>query len=378
MGEAQASGSDLSCHMKRFLTFLLLNSSAVTLAGEEGSRLIFPPFAKEDVVPLERPLSEYLLSPPDLPPLPGRASDEQAIISNEQLRGIMTNGSAMDQGMAMRELMKRGDEKTLLRLVYSLKQGNVAAEGILTLNSSRPLVVTPYLMEDVAHGSLEYYGIFSKGDGMFGEGRVRKAAVKLVASTLAHAPEFTGETRACLRAIRSGNESFLKTLSDESRYLIQWWLLNENAFEAGKWQDTRPLPQEITYLHPKDDTPFLRNELWDPEKQPPFGSPAWELSESFEAWSERIVDPKRRNLDFVALSWDGTKVIEHPAKSLDPNTRPGSPQDRESRKTPAPRSPPVPENDGEKKGISWVIAATIMILILSIIRWVRRKPAAVI
>ncbi len=56
----------------------------------------------------------------------------------------------------------------------------------------------------------------------------------------------------------------------------------------------------------------------------------------------------------------------------------GSPQDRESRKTPAPKNPPVPENDGEKKGISWIIAATIMILILSIIRWVRRKPAAVI
>lgn len=31
-------------------------------------------------------------------------------------------------------------------------------------------------------------------------------------------------------------------------------------------------------------------------------SPAWELPESFEAWAERIVDPKRNNLDFVALS----------------------------------------------------------------------------
>ena len=371
MGEAQTSGSDLSCHMKRFLAFLLLSSSALTLAGEEGSRLIFPPFAKEDMAPLERPLSEYLLAPPDLPPLPGSVSDEQAIISTQQLRGIMAAGGFTDYRMATRELLERGDQKTILRLVYSMKQGNVAAEMMLGEFPSLPAI--PYLMEDVAHGSIEYYGTFFAGDVGFGEGRVRVAAVRRVASILANAPEFTGETGACLRAISSGRESLVQTLSDESRYLIQWWLLNQSAFEAGKWAETQPLPQEISYLDSKKDISFHR----EPETQAFFG-PTWELSESFEAWSERIVDPKRRNLDFVALSWDGTKVIEHPAKSLDPNTRPGSPQDRESRKTPAPRSPPVPENDGEKKGISWVIAATIMILILSIIRWVRRKPAAVI
>ena len=107
---------------------------------------------------------------------------------------------------------------------------------------------------------------------------------------------------------------------------------------------------EISYVHPKDDTLFSNREPIAEGTQPPYGRPAWELAEPFEAWAERIVDPKRRNLDFVALSWDGTKVIEHPAKSLDPKAKP---QDRESRKPPTPRNPPEPETGGVfEEGIS--------------------------
>ena len=355
-------GTKLSS-MKTFLACLLLSSSSAALAEEVVHGFTFPPFAMEDMILPTSPLPDH----PDY--------EEMKAISVEELRGMMALGGA-DQTAAAKELLERGDQKTILRLVYSLKQGNVAAEGILTLNPINSLAAIPYLMEDVAHGSLEYYGIFHGGDAIFGAGRVRVAAVKLVASTLANAQEFTGETRDCLRAICSGRESMVQTLSDESRYLIQWWLLNESAFEAGKWEDTRPLPEEISYLHPKDDRLFPRHERWDQEKQPPFGSPAWELPESFEAWAERIVDPKRRNLDFVALSWDGTKVIEHPAKSLDPKVKP---KDRESRKIPAPRIPPETESgDGVARwnGILWITVAAVILVGLSIVWWMRRKSAA--
>lgn len=43
-------------------------------------------------------------------------------ISVEELRGMMALGGA-DQTEAAKELLERGDQKTILRLVYSLKQG---------------------------------------------------------------------------------------------------------------------------------------------------------------------------------------------------------------------------------------------------------------
>ncbi len=349
-------------HMRTILACLLLGSFTLTIAEGKVMGFIFPPFAKEDITIPTHTLSDY----PDY--------DEMRAISVEEWRGIMATGNSSLQEMAAKELVVRGDQKTILRLVYSLKQGNVAAKEILS--SSNSLAAIPYLIEDVANGSLAYYGPYFFGDAMTGEGRVRQAVVTCVASALFSATEFTGETRECLRAIGRGNEKQIQGLSDESRFLVQWWLLNDEAFEAGKWNETRPLPQEITYLDPRKDTYFPRDEQWDKEKQPPFGSPAWDLAESFEAWAERIVDPKRRNLDFVALSWDGTKVIEHPAKSLDPKAKP---QNRESRKTPAQRNPPETESgDGvaRRKGILWITVAAVIMVFLSLVWWIRHKPSA--
>lgn len=341
--------------MKPFHACLFLIFCAVTHAEEKGYRFVFPPFANEDIKAFAGPLPEH------------PTFEQIKAISVEEWRGLMSTGNSLVQGIAASELLERGDQKTILRLVYSLKQGNVVAESFLTLSSSKSLAAIPYLMEDVGHGSLEYYGTFFAGDAGFGEGRVRVAAVKLVASTLANAPEFTGETKDCLMAINSGRESWIQTLSDESRYLIEWWLLNETAFETGKWSEIRPLPTHITYPDLKNDTSLHLT----PQTQALLG-PTWELSEPFEAWAARIIDPKRRNLDFVALSWNGKKVVEHPAKSLDPETKL---EDRPSRKTPTPRTSPDSESGDRRKGISWIMVATVLTFALSILWWLRRKSS---
>lgn len=353
--------------MKTLVAFLLLSSSSVTLAEQKVLEFIFPPFSKEDIK----------IPSPTLSDNPGY--EEMQAISLEEWRGIMATGNFSVQEMAAKELIKRRDQKTILRLVYSLKQGNVMAIGILS--SSYSLAVIPYLMEDVAQGSLAYYGSYYFGDTSTSSGRVREAAVECVSSALFIAPEltpeFTGETEECLKAIGRGYKDRIQGLSDEARYLVQWWLLNEDAFEAGKWNETKPLPQEIIYGDPRVDMFIPRDERWDPEKQPPFGSPSWKLSESFETWAARIVDPKRRNLDFVALSWDGKKMIEHPAKSLDPKTKPSPPQDRESRKGPVPRNPPGSgDSVAGSKGILGITVAALLMVVLSIVRWIGRKPAA--
>lgn len=345
--------------MKMLLALFLLCSSALPLVGEGVLRFVFPPFGQEKIELLTRPLTY----PSDF--------EELNALSVETLRGFMTAGGISDQLLAATELMKRGDQETILRVVYSLKQGNAAAEELLRGTDS--LDVIPYLMEDVAHGSLEYYGAFHP---TFSVGRVRVVATECVAAILAESPVFSGENRECLRAITSGNESEIQTLTQQSRYLVQWWLLNERAFEAGKWEDIRPLLHEITYIHPRDDTPLPSRDdnvyLLDPALRPPIGGPELSVAESFEAWSARIVDPKRRNLDFVALSWDGKKVIEHPAVSLDPKAKL---EDRQSRKSPTPRTSPDSESGDRRRGISWIVAAVVLMLALSIARWLRRRPS---
>lgn len=101
--------------MKTFLALLLLGVSAFTFAEEEHSNLIFPPFGKEDMSTLDHPF----------PQNPSYA--EPNSITVEELRNIMTSGSYVDRHTATQELVQRGDRETILRLVYSLNQGNVAA-----------------------------------------------------------------------------------------------------------------------------------------------------------------------------------------------------------------------------------------------------------
>ena len=341
--------------MKTFVACLLLGLFTATLAEVKKPLFVFPPFSGDDIKFSVNALPDY------------PTYEEMKAISVEEWRGYMTSGDLSVQDIAAKELMARGDQKTILRLVYSLKQGNAFA--IETLSESS-LTVIPFLMEDVANGSLEYYEGYDFGDSGISGGRVRQAAVERVASILFGATEFTDETRECLRSIGRGNSEWVQGLSDEARYLVQWWLLNQDTFEAGKWDEVKPLPEEIIYGDPKDDILFPRGGRWSSEKQPPYGSPLWELAEPFEVWAARIVDPKRCNLEFVALSWDGKKVVEHPAKSLDPKAKQ---EDRQSRKSPAPRTLTNLESVDRKKGISWIKVAALLICALSILWLVRRK-----
>jgi len=93
---------------------------------------------------------DELMIPPTHP-LPAHPDyEEMKAISLEELRGILASGGP-DQTAAAKELLQRRDQKAILRLVYSLKQGDVAAEGRLTPIPSKSLAAIPYPSEDVAH-----------------------------------------------------------------------------------------------------------------------------------------------------------------------------------------------------------------------------------
>lgn len=110
---------EIPCNMKKSLTLVFLAFVNVLCSEEIVYHITVPPFAKEDISDSLRILSRET-SYEDLKSVPA-----------EELRGILTGRKFAEQLRAATELLERNDSKTVLRLVYSLRQGNVAAHKLL-------------------------------------------------------------------------------------------------------------------------------------------------------------------------------------------------------------------------------------------------------
>jgi hypothetical protein len=243
--------------------------------------------------------------------------------SLNELRAIMTYGKNSERYQAAVTLIQAGDQKTILRVIYSLKQGNPKAEHLLNESPSRQII--PYLMEEVAHGSMEDY---SENWMNIITGRVRLTATEIVADTLGQIEDFPEETKRWLDYVRFGDATVRSdNLSEKSKFLVEWWIVNEKAFLAEKWDQIIPVPNAGSYTIPKPVV--LQDAALDvlPEFKPPqpWKFKPLEVSESFEEWSARIVHPERRDLSWVELTLVDGEWIPHPPKRLDPLAAPSSP-----------------------------------------------------
>lgn len=268
----------------------------LSIVGNASERFMVPPFDAQDLS------GDSLLFSPDL--------------SLSEMRTVMMRGDFPDQLEAANELIKSGDEKAVLRVIYALKQGEPAAERLLWDNSS--LMMVPFLMEDVAHGSLDdyYVGILETPFG-----RVRLAATEIVARALAENPNFTDETQRWLQNLADGGGIAIFRFPEKSKVLVEWWEKNEELLIANKMHDVKPLltwsgyPSELPDIHSPPDRPT-------PPPAPDEPKVPLEVSEPFEVWSKRIVNQGQRDLTFRELLWKGGSLIELPSKLA--GTSPGS------------------------------------------------------
>jgi hypothetical protein len=279
-----------------------------------GANYIFPPFYKTDLAFGGAEIEERMTE--------GTSFYEKTF---PELRSIMTFGSFTEQQKAAKALVRGGDRETILRVIYSLKQGHWLAEEILKQRPDRQ--VLPYLMEDVAHGSMEDFG----GNLMHVSfGRVRFAATEIVASVLRSIEEFPEPTRQWLDYVGFGNgNEDINDLSQKSKFLVEWWILNEQAFLEERWNDVIPVPYAGSYPpRPKlEHTPADDGWVPPPVVEPPV---PWkfkplDVPESFEDWSARIIHPERRDLRWVKLTFENDKWVEHPPIRLDPLAPPTAP-----------------------------------------------------
>ncbi len=308
--------------MKFLVTYALLLAQVLSCVAATCQ---FPPFNEADLGFRKEEIGERLREEPSY-------YDE----SLPDLRSIMTFGNHREQLSAAEVLVDAGDRETQLRVIYSLKQGNVF--GVFTLGSSSPRQVIPYLMEDVAHGSMENL----RGNWPdLSYHTVRFAATEIVAGILTEIEEFPESTKEWLQYVESGNYyKHVFDLSHKSKLLVEWWILNEQAFLEERWSDVIPAPYGGSFPPlPKPDLSPAREEEAPPapteKPSNPWSLNPVEVTESFEDWSARIIHPERRDLRWVKLTFENGKWMERPPIRLDPLAPPSAPSRSVRRPEPA-------------------------------------------
>lgn len=247
--------------------------------------------------------------PQMLAPLPEYVDARKATLP--QLRALLSADNATAHNAAM-ALVRAGDEATIQRLVYAIKQGNSRAAEALR-DSASPQVV-PYLLEDVAHGSMERFDT----ESLRSFDKVRVAATEIMGAALAGTPGLPAESAAWLKetAFRSGPPLML--VPEKSRVLLDWWEHNGEAVLAGRASEATWLPAERK-ITPRIFEAWSKKNRTKPPPPPPSPppvprEPASELpvhvDESFESWAARVIDPKRRDVTWATVDYESGKSVK--------------------------------------------------------------------
>jgi hypothetical protein len=254
-----------------------------------------------------------------LAPVPGHLEVAGATVP--QLRSILISGNETDRLKAGKALAQSGDHPTIQRLVYATKQGNSLAAEIL--HDSASLYVIPYLLEDVAHGSMKLV----LGDSLNPYNRVRVTATEIMTETLAAIPGLPAEITAWLNDLARGGGLALMLVPEKSKALLDWWEHNGEAVLAGRANEATWLPAERK-LTPRIFEAWLEVDRAKPLLPPPPPPPILQeplsplpvrVDESFESWAKRIVDPKLRDVTWATVDFESGSSVRLEAGVMHPS-----------------------------------------------------------
>ncbi len=267
-----------------------------------------------------------------------------------QLRLIVERFEHSEQRAAAEALIARGDEATIARLVFAFRRGNALAEGILL--SSASVSVVPYLLEDVAHGSLDHYC----GGGHPAIGRVRVTASAIVVAALSRTQNLPAETAEWLDDLRRYYAGRYDHVPELSKTLLDWWSHNGEAMLGNRPNEAAWLPLERK-LDPMIFESWRRVNDAKPPPPPPAAPPLPReplsalpllIAESFENWASRVVEAKQRDVTWASVDFETGRSVRlnaHANDASDPSDKPlsrgttqkGSPCQESSKKIHGPR-----------------------------------------
>jgi len=180
-----------------------------------------------------------------------------------QLRSLLGSSDWTARYEAGQALVQSGDVPAILRLVYALKQGYSDAERVLLDHAT--IQVVPYLLEEVAHGSLQRSPEYS----LNACGRVRGAATEIMARAIERNAGLPDETKEWVKSIsRSGGMTIFQTVPEKSQALLEWWVHNQVALSAGKFHEAVWLPAEKALI-PKVFQAWQKMDQTRPPPPPP-------------------------------------------------------------------------------------------------------------
>ena len=255
-------------------------------------------------------------APEELAPMPENLDVGQATLP--QLRAILTAGKGAAHNAGVK-LVRAGDDATIQRLVYALKQGNGPAAEIL-YESASPHVV-PYLLEEVAHGSMKRNLNYS----LSYYDRVRVAATEIMAETLASIPGLPVENAAWLKELALRDGLALMFVPEKSKVLLEWWEHNGEAVLAGRASEATWLPLERK-LTPRIYEAWSKKNRAKPLPPPPSPPPIsreppselpLHVDESLESWAARVMDPKQRDVTWATVDYETGMSVKLDEQEMD-------------------------------------------------------------
>lgn len=286
------------------------------------------------------------------------ASSETAVAGATlpQLRTQLLSNNYAVQDEAAKALIAAGDAATISRLVYAMKQGNDVAQSLLRATPSVKML--PYLLEEVAHGSLQPHV------GKDFE-RVRVAATEITVQALAGMSGLPEETSQWLQSLAHAGGHAYFLVPEKSKAVLDWWAHNGEAVQSGNNAKAGWLPAErelspLTF-HQWSERSSAKTPPPPPARpkvDDPFYLPL-PVAEPYEAWAARVSDFKKLDLTYAKVDFEtGNSVIPQPGASKSAAAAPsndGEPQKHTA--SPQAPSPPQTVAPASAPWFTWLLLA---------------------
>lgn len=167
----------------------------------------------------------------------------EALEAWQKLKAYALNAqAARATQITAEQLLAKGDEQAVRRLVYGLKTGDIFSAQVLSAYA--PLSALTYMVEDIDHGiQTNMIGADDLGDVNFPS--VKHFATQIALKSLASSKILPKQTLRFFNHLSESNYQRPGYFNDEfAQIIVDWWSHNKDSLMARRYGDATWLPNE--------------------------------------------------------------------------------------------------------------------------------------